>query len=651
MRRKVISSASLLSVVLSTILSLTAIYSGVVIAKADSVIATVPVGGEPSNLAFDSTNGDVYVTSVGGNTVSVISGQTNTVVGNPIPVGLGPVGIAFDSANGNLYVTNIGAFLMQGTVAVISGQTNTVIGSPIPVGRGPIGIAFDSANGDLYVANNGLRDNTVSVISGKTNTVIGSPISVGNTPTAIAFDSANGNLYVTNVNDNTVSVISGQTNTVIGSPIPVGRSPEGIAFDSANGDLYVANTSDNTVSVISGQTNTVIGSPIPVGKGPIGIAFDSTNGNLYVTNFSDGTVSVISASNIVVGSPIPVGVQPVAIAFDSANGNLYVANRGSNTLSVISAIVTPTQSIQQLIQLKHSMHLDPVTDQTLDIRLNIALQFAQNNIKSGTCIQLTVFIKQVQGSNGHMTSAQATQLTQGAQNIQTVLGCTVPSSGNGIGALSASTSPPSLNLTRNQQEPQTTASSPSLSQPQSQSPYPYTNQYRYPPQYPYLSQTPQSQSTQNQQLRPVANAGISQTVNENARVTLDGRASYSPTGGVVVAYQWTQLATTGVPVVLTGANAATPTFTAPIVPSDTVLAFSLRVLDNHGSISTNPSVVYVSVKHNPNNIGTTGGNTPGTTVIQPQQQQQPIVPNSNAISSHSQLQSPIIIMPSHPTVK
>jgi hypothetical protein len=74
-----------------------------------------------------------------------------------------------------------------------------------------------------------------------------------------------------------------------------------------------------------------------------------------------------------------------------------------------------------------------------------------------------------------------------------------------------------------------------------------------------------------------------------------------------------------VPVVLTGANTATPTLTAPIVPSDTVLAFSLRVMDNHGDISTNPAVVYVTIKHNPNSIGPIGGNTPGTTIIQPQQ--------------------------------
>ena len=102
------------------------------------------------------------------------------------------------------------------------------------------------------------------------------------------------------------------------------------------------------------------------------------------------------------------------------------------------------------------MHLSSATDQTLDIRLNVALQFAQNNVKSGTCIQLTVFIKLVQAELrvGQVTSVQATQLIQGAQNIQTALGCTVASSGNGIGALSASPSPPSLNLTHSQQQQQ-----------------------------------------------------------------------------------------------------------------------------------------------------------------------------------------------------
>ena len=101
---------------------------------------------------------------------------------------------------------------------------------------------------------------------------------------------------------------------------------------------------------------------------------------------------------------------------------------------------------------------------------------------------------------------------------------------------------------------------------------------------------------------PIANAGISKIVGENTLVMLDGRASYSPShnsnnAGAIVGYQWTQLQV-GVPVVLSNANTATPTFMAPIVSKNTMLAFSLQVMDNHGMVSTNPAVVYIMVKHN-----------------------------------------------------
>ena len=48
----------------------------------------------------------VYVTNDFKDNVTVISTQTNTVVGNPIPVGLGPIGVATDSTgNGSSSVT------------------------------------------------------------------------------------------------------------------------------------------------------------------------------------------------------------------------------------------------------------------------------------------------------------------------------------------------------------------------------------------------------------------------------------------------------------------------------------------------------------------------------------------------------------------
>ena len=48
----------------------------------------------------------MYVSNENANTVSVIDGQTNTVIGRPIPVGVAPAGSAFNPDNGDVYVTN-----------------------------------------------------------------------------------------------------------------------------------------------------------------------------------------------------------------------------------------------------------------------------------------------------------------------------------------------------------------------------------------------------------------------------------------------------------------------------------------------------------------------------------------------------------------
>jgi hypothetical protein len=67
--------------------------------------------------------------------------------------------------------------------------------------------------------------------------------------------------------------------------------------------------------------------------------------------------------------------------------------------------VIPRESIEQLLQLKHSMHLDFATDRILDAQLNAALQFKQHNLKSGACGHLNGFVIQVpiELQVGHVT--------------------------------------------------------------------------------------------------------------------------------------------------------------------------------------------------------------------------------------------------------
>ena len=190
--------------------------------------ATIAVGTHPSGVASDGTN--IYVTTYGDDTVSVIDPITNTLI-DTIPVGDAPSGIVFSGAN--IYVANI----MSGTVSVINPTTNSVIDT-ITVGNSPGGAVFTGNN--IYIANG--NDGTVSVIDPTTNTVT-TTITVGLGPTRMAFDGTSA--YVTNWTDNTVSVINPNTNTVTDT-ITVGNAPDGIAFDGTN--IYVTNFLDDTVT-------------------------------------------------------------------------------------------------------------------------------------------------------------------------------------------------------------------------------------------------------------------------------------------------------------------------------------------------------------------------------------------------------------------
>jgi YVTN family beta-propeller protein len=202
-----------------------------------------------------------YVANNLDGTVSVIDTTTNTVIAT-VPVGNSPFEVAITPNGTRAYVTNQGS----NNVSVIDTATNTVIAT-VNVGDGPFGVAITPNGTRVYVTNQ--NSNNVSVIDTATNTVIAT-VTVGSFPQGIAITPDGTRAYVVNFSSNNVSVIDTTTNTVIAT-VNVGAIPFDVAITPDGTRAYVTIVTNDTVAVIDTTTNTVIAT-VTVGNQPLGIA-------------------------------------------------------------------------------------------------------------------------------------------------------------------------------------------------------------------------------------------------------------------------------------------------------------------------------------------------------------------------------------------
>lgn len=260
----------------STILKISA--SGVVSLLAGSAWNTGTADGvgaaamfnHPSGLVVDQSTGVIYVTDTGNDTIRKITpdGTVTTLAGSPGVQGSvdgvgtaaefwNPSGIAFDPANGDLYVTEYSTIRQvapNGTVTTLAGQSLQVgeVDGQGSAARfsGPSGIVFDASSGDLYVADfTGSALRKVTLAGAVTTVAIGI-----RGPDAISVD-ASGDLYVSLVNspDSLEEITPSGT---VSSFLKIGTIafPAGVVRDSS-GNLYVTDIYANTVWKVASTGN------------------------------------------------------------------------------------------------------------------------------------------------------------------------------------------------------------------------------------------------------------------------------------------------------------------------------------------------------------------------------------------------------------
>lgn len=317
----------------------------VAIAAIAGVVAAVtfqhdPTSPSPQATPAPSTAGDIYVTSVGANSVWVFA--PNGTLLRSIEVGDTPTAVAVAPDGtpnaGTAYVANSDS----DSVSVIGADGPLL--STVVDGRHPCGVAVAPSGtpneGTVYVANS--RSGSVSVIS-PDGSVLGA-VPVGRRPCGIAVAPAGtpqaGTVYV--ANSGSVSVIGPDGRKR--STIRAGNDPGALAVAPAGtpnaGTVYVPSTASGSISVIDPDGSLL--PPISVGNNPGGVAVAprgaSNAGTLYVTDLGSGSLLVIGPDGQMLSS-IQVGRSPsgVAVAPEGTPnaGTVYVTNNGSTSVSVI----------------------------------------------------------------------------------------------------------------------------------------------------------------------------------------------------------------------------------------------------------------------------------------------------------------------------
>ena len=322
----------------SAVVGPAAVYDGSALG-APQVVATIPVGAQPFDVAVDADLNRAYVTTQSGASLWMIDGETHATIGGPISFGVAMRGVAVNPSTHRVY-----AALADNRLTVINGLTGEVLQTRT-TGVDPLAVAVSPATGRVYVTVQGLtRVLFHDGISGNNNGFADVPF----TPRRIVFDSARGRVLVTGQAAGALVAIPEST-LMAGEPVTGIPNADGVAVDEINDRIYVASPG-NGVAVFSGDLTQRFANITAVGAGPTELAIDAAGQRLYVTDSSDGFLYVV---DLVTGAQIDrveVGSAPIGVARNIVTSQTYVAVSGAGVVAVVEdapTANTPTPTVTE----------------------------------------------------------------------------------------------------------------------------------------------------------------------------------------------------------------------------------------------------------------------------------------------------------------
>jgi YVTN family beta-propeller protein len=291
----------------------------VVDTSTNSQVTSIAVGANcvclsPDSIAIAPDIGRVYVTNEVGKSVSVIDVISNTVV-NTIPVGGDPTAIVASRDGTRVYVLHGEA---PAAVAAIDTATDAVVGlTSLPTAQAR-GMALTPDGARLYVSAS--TANRVIVVSTPAMSVMAT-IPVGSFPLGVDISPDGSRAYVARFLSNEVSVIDTTTNAVIAT-VAVGNNPRSARVSRDGTRAYVASFGSSTISIIDTATNTTVATVPNQYNSPRTLDFSPDGSRAYVA--SQQGVQVIDTVSQAVTATIPFTAAtegyPAAIVMGRAAG-------------------------------------------------------------------------------------------------------------------------------------------------------------------------------------------------------------------------------------------------------------------------------------------------------------------------------------------
>ncbi|OBA96652.1 hypothetical protein A5662_17385 [Mycobacteriaceae bacterium 1482268.1] len=307
-----------------------------------TVVARIPVGSSPQDVAISPDGKYAYVTDQVDDTVTVIDTKTNKIVGTPISVGRDPYPIAVSPDGSKVYVGVLG----ENVVKVIDTQTGQLDGQPIALAVYDPRMLVVTADGKhVYV---GTYTDGLGVIDTESRTSARVPITLppDSQLVQIAISPNDPNrAYITTATGGPIQVLDTNTNTVIDT-LPYNASA--VAINDQGDHLYFVDATDvsrQNFGIFALDTNslTTVGDPIVLDSPypPTVIAVNPDDTRLYAlmpayaTTSGNAEVRVIDRSTgQTIGTPAVLGFDAQDLAVTPDGLHAYVTTRGDMGPSV-----------------------------------------------------------------------------------------------------------------------------------------------------------------------------------------------------------------------------------------------------------------------------------------------------------------------------